>query len=344
MHPAPTQETVVRRVRRTLDDAGAALIGRRVLAMCSGGSDSVALVHLLGALPRGAAPREIHVLWCDHGTRDDVARERAAAQAAASSIDAPFHAAELAVDARDGAGVEAAAREARYARAIDIAAARGLDVVCTGHSSSDQVEQALLSLIGVTGRGGTVDAMPVLRELAPGLQLVRPLLGCTRNQLEQACVDGGLDWGIDPTNLDPQHAARNAVRHHVVPPLLDVRADAGVALARAGRRQRELTDATRALAERVLPQLTPVSPDRIDVRVLAEFDAAARRELVATWLRRAGFGRAITERTVLAIERLAILPARAACARVDVGRGSCVRRDGYDLSITPAPDTEGPTP
>ncbi len=343
MHPAATQESVVRRVRRTLDDAGASLVGRRVLAMCSGGSDSVALVHLLGALPRGAAPRAIHVLWCDHGTREDVGREQGAARAAALSIGATFHVAELAIDAGEGMGLEATAREARYARAIELAGAHGVDVVCTGHSSSDQVEQALLSLIGVTGRGA-VDAMPVVRELAPGLQLVRPLLGCTREQLEQACVDGGLDWAVDPTNLDPEYAARNAIRHLVVPPLLDVRADAGVALARAGRRQRELTDATRAMAERLLAQMTPHDALRIDVRLLAEFAAAPRRELIATWLRRAGFGRAITERTVGAIDRLAALPARAACARVDVGRGSCVRRDGYDLTITSAPDTEGPTP
>ena len=44
--------------------------------------------------------------------------------------------------------------------------------------------------------------------------------------------------------------------------------------------------------------------------------------------------------------RLSLLPGRAACSRVDVGGGACVRRDGYHLVLTPGPlpDTEGPTP
>lgn len=344
MQPAVSQEFVTRRVRRTLDDAGASLVGRRVLAMCSGGSDSVALVHLLGSLPRGAAPRVVEVLWCDHGYRDDVDREQAAAQAAATSIGAEFHATEFLFDLEPGTNLEAAAREVRYEMATELAGVRGLDVICTGHSASDQVEQALLSLIGVTGHGGTVDAMPVVRELAPGLQFVRPLLGCTREQLERVCTEAGLEWIVDPTNLDPDYAARNAIRHRVVPPLLEVREDAGVTIARAGRRQRDLDDSTRALAERLLREWLGDATDRLDVRRLADFDPAPRRELITAWLRQSGLGRGLTERAVLAVDRLATLPGRAACSRVDLGGHTCVRRDGYDLTIRSAPHEEGPTP
>ena len=163
-------ETTIRRVRRTLDDAGASLLGRRVLALCSGGSDSVALVGLLGALPRGAAPATIDVLWVDHGARDDVAAERGAASAAAASIDAAFHVRQLDAPAdKRGArvgtegGAEAAFRALRYEFALELGAELGAEVVCTGHSASDQLEQAQRSLIGVTGRGGAVDAMPVSR-------------------------------------------------------------------------------------------------------------------------------------------------------------------------------------
>jgi tRNA(Ile)-lysidine synthase len=319
--------------------------------MCSGGADSVALVTLLAQLPTGAAPAVIEVLWVDHGVREDTSEELDAAQAAATAIGATFHT-RIAAEHHPGTPHEAATyhnaearwRDLRYELASDVARERHLDVICTGHSASDQVEQALLSLIGVTGRGGSVDAMPVAREHSPGLQLVRPLLGCTREQLEQACLDAGLAWGVDPTNADPDHAARNAIRHLVVPQLLDVRADAGVAIARAGRHHRDLADTTRALATHLLDAWTADAPDRIDVRRLAQLDPAPRRELVATWLRRAGLGRGLTERAVLAVDRLALLPGRAACSAVDLGRGTCVRRDGYDLAVTTRPDTEGPTP
>ncbi|MCW2922505.1 MAG: tRNA(Ile)-lysidine synthetase [Thermoleophilia bacterium] len=340
---AATSDTIVRRVRRTLDDAGASLVGRRVLAMCSGGADSVALVALLGSLPRGAAPRSIDVLLVDFGQRD-TAVELAAAAAAAGHVGARFHHRAARLDLAPGTSFEAAARDARYDIAVDLARELDADVVCTGHSASDQVEQALLSLIGVTGRTGSFDAMPVAREFAPGLQLVRPLLGTTRDQHEEACREAGLGWGIDPTNADPEYAVRNAVRHTVVPALLDVRDDAGVAIARAGRRHRELDTVTTSLAAALLHEWEPDDPGRIDVRRLAACDPATRRELLAAWLRRAQLGRAVTERSIVAIDHLALLPGRAACSRADLAGGTCVRRDGYHLTITYLPDTEGPTP
>ena len=272
----------VRRVRRTLDDADASLVGRRVLALCSGGADSVALVALLGALQRGAAPKAIEVLWVEHGIRDDTSEERVAAAAAAASIGATFHAR---VASQPGiaapSNAEALFRELRYDLAAHLAAERDLDVICTGHSASDQLEQALLSLIGVTGRSGGVDAMPVVRDLASGLQLVRPLLALTREQLEQACRDAGLAWGLDPTNEDPDYTRRNAVRHRVVPALLSVREDAGVDIARAGRRQRHLDTVTATLAAALLHEWAPDDLRCIDVRRLATFDVATRRELIA---------------------------------------------------------------
>ncbi len=349
MAATATQTTLVRRVRRTLDDAGSPLVGRHVLALCSGGADSVALVALLAALPRGAAPRAIDVLWLDHGLRSNVEAERAAAHAVAEHVGAGFHELRAMDDLRvRPGGLEGAARTWRYAHAQEFARALACDVVCTGHTASDQVEQALLSLVGVTGRGGVADAMPVSRTLDSGLLLVRPLLGCARDDVEQACSDEGLAWAEDPTNVDPDAHVRNAVRHRVVPALLDLGPDAGVSIARAGRRERERADATRALADALLDswRVDPEPPAVavLDVRRLASLPPSARREMLAAWLLRAPLGRALSTRSVDAVDRLAMLPGRAACSRIDLGRNTCVRRDGYDLTITTSLDAEGPTP
>jgi tRNA(Ile)-lysidine synthase len=331
-----------RRVRRTLDDAGASLAGRRVLALCSGGADSVALVALLDALPRGAAPRSIHVLHVDHGLRADCANERSAAQRAAAAVGAPFHTADVQLELGAGDSVEAQARTARYDAAIGEARRQGCDVICTGHSANDQAEQALLALIGVTGRGGDVDAMPVRRELDGTLDLVRPLLGLSRSDLEASCHAVGLAWADDPTNADADAFARNAVRHRVVAPLLDVHPGAAASLARAGARTRATTDAAVSLADALLDAWAVTTT--LDLRQLAPLPAVARSELLARWLARAELGRGHTTRLVRAVDHLAMLPARAACARVDLPGAACVRRDGYDLTIHRTPRHGGSQP
>ena len=323
-------------VRRLLDDAGAALTHRCVLALCSGGADSVALVHLLGGLPRGAAPRRVDVLFLDHAVRGDVDAERNAARAAAEAVGATFHERRCEQDLRSGdGGMEAAARAWRYASATEVARALGCDVVATGHTGDDQVELALLSVLGITG-DGTLAAMPVQRPIDAdsGIQLVRPLLGLTRAQVEQVCVAAGARWSDDPSNQDADAHRRNAIRARVVPPLVAIEPTAGAALAHGADRARSERASTSGLADALLTAWADV-PDvggasTLDVRRVAALDADARRALLAQWLRRAGLGRALSGRAIRAVDGLVV---RAQDASIDLGGGACVRRAGYDLQI-----------
>lgn len=337
-NPLDALLAVTRRVRRTLDDAGSSLAGRRVLALCSGGADSVLLVAVLGVLPRGARPASIEVLWCDHGLRAGVDAERDAARAVAERVGARFHLRFAGSRVRDAAGgVEAAAREWRLAEARALAAELGCDVVATGHTASDQVETALLSIAGVTGRAGEPHVMPVTRRLGDGIELVRPLLALARDEVEAACAHAGLAWADDPSNADPDAVARNAVRHRVVPPLLDLHPGAGASLVRAATRARERSDASAALADALLDAWAVT--DTIDAQRLATLPESARRELVGRWLARAGLGRGVTSRIVAAVTDLA----SAAEGSIDLPRNACVRRAGYDLHLT-APRHGRPRP
>jgi tRNA(Ile)-lysidine synthase len=236
-------------------------------------------------------------------------------------------------------GIEAAARTWRLEAAGELAAELGCDVVATGHTASDQVEAALLSIAGVTGRPGELHAMPVARELDEGgALLVRPLLGLDRAEVERALEAAGLDWATDPSNLDPDAHARNAVRHRVVPALLELHPGAGASLVRAGERARERAHATCALADALLDAWG--AADTLDVRRLAPLPESARRELVARWLARAGLGRGVTSRAVAAVTGLV----DSATGAIDLPRSACVRRDGYDLQIQHAPRHGGPRP
>ena len=337
---AVDHRSAVRRVRRLLDDAGASLVATDVLALCSGGIDSVVLVELLARLPRGAAPRSVSVLWLDHGVRSDTESERRAAHAIAAAHDFEFLVERGSLTDLAG-GTQAAARTWRYETATRVAVARGCSVVVTGHTASDQLEQALLGLVGATAPG-TPRTMRTTRPLAPGVELVRPLLALTRDEIVALADAADLAWAEDPSNADPDAYLRNALRHGVVPPLLAASPAAGIALARAAEHAHTMQDALDDLASALLDAWrAPTAPQDLDVRRLEQLAEPARRALLAQWLRSCGLGRHLDSRLVRAVDRLA---AGSRDGSLDLAGGACVRRDGYHVTLVrPLPNGDDTT-
>ena len=95
-----------------------------------------------------------------------------------------------------------------------------LDKVVTGHTLDDQAETVLLRLIRGTGIDGLSGIHPqILVEDDDGElcgEIMRPLLGIGRRELEQYLTDIGQSWREDSTNSD--HAfTRNRLRNLVLP-------------------------------------------------------------------------------------------------------------------------------
>ncbi len=147
----------------------------------SGGLDSTVLLHLAASLreARHAALRAVHV---DHRIHPDSGAwaERCAAECARLDVPCSIRAIDLTDD--DGRGLEAAARDARYATLADELAAG--ELLLTAHHADDQAETVLLALLRGSGPAGLA-AMPELAVLGDGL-LARPLLGVSRDALEDA--------------------------------------------------------------------------------------------------------------------------------------------------------------
>jgi tRNA(Ile)-lysidine synthase len=134
-----------------------------------------------------------------------------------------------------GAGLsEAALREQRYGVASDRLRA-------TGHTASDQVETILYRLVS----SGTVTGMPVRREDG----VVRPLLRLWREETEAYCVEEGLDFRVDTSNVETK---RGLIRAEIVPLLrrLHPAAERSI-LAAAEERRRLPAPLERAFAELV---------------------------------------------------------------------------------------------
>ena len=214
--------------------------GGCVLVACSGGADSLALLAATIFEARRAPFRVIGVV-VDHGLQDASADHtaRVVAQMAALGAD---ETASVRVEVDPGpGGIEAGAREARYAALSQLAEHFGADQVLLGHTLDDQAETVLLGLTrGSGGRSIAGMRRGFWREEA---RFARPFLDITRAQTEAACRAEGIEWWSDPHNADPRFV-RSRIRHTVMP-MLERELGPGVAaaLARTADSVREDVDA-----------------------------------------------------------------------------------------------------
>jgi tRNA(Ile)-lysidine synthase len=206
------------RLRRRLGEADARyglLAGvSSVLVACSGGADSVALLHLLFTM-RDELGLRVGVAHLHHGLRGAEADADAAYVAElAERLGLPLvgERADVPARARErGQSLEAAAREARYEFLERAAEAGGWERVALGHTGSDRVESVLLNLLRGSGLHG-LRGMPAARG-----RFIRPLLTAWRAETEAYCAHWDLHPRLDRSNLDPEHATRNRVRLELLP-------------------------------------------------------------------------------------------------------------------------------
>ena len=212
--PDPAVAAVRVAVRRQLAD-----VTGPVLVACSGGADSLALLSGAVFETRREGRRVVGVT-VDHGLQPESAAQasRVVGQMAALGAD---ETATIRVTVDPGSrGIEAGAREARYAALAQLAAHVGVGpgsgVVLLGHTRDDQAETVLLGL----GRGSGGRSIAGMRRSLrrDGVLFVRPLLDLAREQTEAACRALGIEWWEDPHNSDPRFV-RSRIRHTVMPVL-----------------------------------------------------------------------------------------------------------------------------
>jgi tRNA(Ile)-lysidine synthase len=174
-------------------------LDEHVLVACSGGADSVALA---AAVSHGFKASIGHI---DHGLREASAHDAAEVRAVARALGLPFFLERLEGLNVSSAGLEAAAREARYPALARLAAKAGAKLVATAHTRRDQAETLLLRLIRGAGPGALA-GIRRRRPLAQGVDLLRPLLDVPRAATEALCNERGLSFLDDPHNSDPARA------------------------------------------------------------------------------------------------------------------------------------------
>jgi tRNA(Ile)-lysidine synthase len=255
--------------------------GITVLVACSGGPDSVCLLHVLARLRRLFRIR-LAVFHFDHRLRRGSSEDARYVGRQARRLGLPFVLREAEGRPARGQSVEAWARLARYAALTQAATQSGADRAAVGHTLDDQAETVLLGLV----RGGGLEALagmaPVAKLPPLGLTAVRPLLETTREEVEGFCRALRLRPRQDPTNRDPAFL-RNRIRRQVLP-VLEQRLDRNVrrTLARTAEHVRADSAYLESLASHAAKGVTTVEEGelRLDAEGLAALPAPVGARVV----------------------------------------------------------------
>jgi tRNA(Ile)-lysidine synthase len=261
------------RKRPSADPAGLDLRGKRVAVALSGGVDSVVLLHqLLQVAPRrGYALSAVHV---HHGLSPNAGSWARFCRELCRRWRVPLAVRRVRV-ARAGAGLEAAAREARRA----VFARLPVDVVALAHHLDDQAETVLLNLLRGAGVRGA-SAMRAVERLG-ARTLWRPLLGLPRSEILAYAREHALQWVEDESNRDDTQT-RNFLRLRVGPLLGSRFPRWRQSLARAARHFAAAdADARFALREFLREQGLRAPSEAKLVEMLRQLSAGSSRTAIA---------------------------------------------------------------
>ena len=256
-------------------------------ALCvglSGGCDSVVLLHALVAAGWRARLSALHV---HHGLSANADAWAAFCADYCAGLGVPLTVVHVTVDTASRSGLEAAARDARYAAF----AAHGVTNLALAQHRGDQAETVLLNLLRGAGLIGAAAMPPAARR--GGLRLLRPLLGSGRAELESYARAHGLAWIDDESNADTR-LTRNFLRHEVLTAIEARLPGSEAALARAAGHFAEALGLLDELAEQDWQQVR--RGDAAQLSGLRELSPARLKNLLRWRLRQLGWQVPVTTR------------------------------------------------
>lgn len=281
--------------------------GQSVVCAVSGGADSMALLWGLYLL-KDALELHLSAAHFNHKLRGEESdRDEAFVRDFCAGYGIPFTSGSGQVKPGPK-GLEAAAREARYAFL------KGLPgKIATAHTADDNAETILMHLVRGTGLKGLGGITPV------NGQLIRPMLHITRSEVLSFLEEYSIPYVEDSSNSGDDFL-RNRLRHNVMPLLKQENPSLSLNLSAMAARLRQDELALSAEAER---QFTS------NVQALREMEPAVRSRVLANLLLQAGVREPEGEH-ITAMEKLVF--SQKPSAKVSFSGGVVIARN-YDTLI-----------
>src|SRR5574344_734025 len=186
--------------------------GETIAVACSGGVDSIVLLHYLFS-HKEEYGINIVAVNVDHSIRENSADDSKFVADFCKNLGITcykFKVEELKISQDKKIGIEEAARLARY-KVFESVVEKGLcDKVAIAHHESDQVETILLNIFRGAGLKGASGM-----EAKQG-NFVRPFLNTPKSEILQYASENGLSHVEDQTNMDTTYS-RNFLRNELLP-------------------------------------------------------------------------------------------------------------------------------
>ncbi len=199
-------------VKNTINKHHLFTTNNTILVACSGGADSVVLTVILHQLGYNVALA--HVNFSLRAEQSDA--DAQFVTTLANSLNVPLHILKVdtkAYAAKHKLSTQVAAREIRYnffVAQINASTKLPYDFIATAHNANDVIETALMHFCKGTGLKGLA-SIPIKNG-----NIVRPLMHCTRLQIEEFAANNKLSFVTDSSNNE-NYYTRNFVRNEVLP-------------------------------------------------------------------------------------------------------------------------------
>jgi len=179
--------------------------GKKLAVAVSGGVDSICLLNWCKM-----AGMDIVALHVNHGLRAAADVETQYVCDLCKSLNVPCQIFYWTGD-KPTAGLENAAREARYKMMTDFCKENDIYALLVAHQADDQIETFLMNL----GRGSGLYGLAAMRRetMRSGVRIIRPLLDVSRKELRDFCDENHIKYFIDEMNSDP-HYTRVKIRQN----------------------------------------------------------------------------------------------------------------------------------
>ena len=183
--------------------------GSNLILCVSGGSDSIALLHLCHQLSR-LFRWQLHILHFHHGLREESDEEARFVRNLSQSLNLKFHLRTTRDFQSETSGLQEKARNWRRAEALKLREEIRADSILTAHHAEDQFETWLLKWL----RGAHLSGLQGMSQSDP--PFIRPLLDFRKKMLSDFLKENGFEGREDASNQDSKYM-RNRVRNELLP-------------------------------------------------------------------------------------------------------------------------------
>lgn len=187
--------------------------GDKLVLGVSGGPDSISMLNILNEI-KEEMKFEIYVAHINHMIRKEAEDDEIYVQqyCEKNNIQCFVKRANVQEIANiEKIGTEEAGRNIRYEFFEEVLQKVGANKIAIAHNKNDKIETIVMNLLRGSGLSGLKGIEPIREQ-----RIIRPLIECERQEIEQYCEQYKLEPRIDKTNFENDYT-RNKIRNIVIP-------------------------------------------------------------------------------------------------------------------------------